>query len=212
MEIWDDWIGGLWPEEPGAEDSLISYLRKRLDVKVVRQALTLRLSPDLGADGVHTVQTDWDWHYRFMYSLIVAFVFTPEDPAQWFVDAGLNKYPDKARDVMANIAIVEQRQAAIYSLVPKRPPDSSADLGRILHEWVVVQANPAWVLPRWVMQIAIGLEASGDAYQAGTLLQQLPEEHMNLLVRYISAMKVLTVAARQAVTEAIERPDQPPVD
>lgn len=207
MEIWDDWIGGFWPEEPGAEDSHISYLRKRLDVKVLRQALTMRLSPDLGADCVQTVQTDWDWHYRFMYSLIAAFVFAPEDPAQWFVDAGLNKYPEKARDVVANIAIVERRQAAIYSLLPKRPPDSPADLGRVLREWIVVQANPAWVLPRWVMQIAVGLEASGDAYQAGTLLEKLTKEHMNLLVRYASALEVLTGAARQAVTEAIERPD-----
>jgi hypothetical protein len=204
MDIWDDLIDGLWPEDPGDEDSAVAYLRKRLEGPEMRRALDTPLSTDLGARATATMQNDWAAHYRFTYGLIAAFVFAPEDPAQWFVDAGLNKYHQKARDVVDSIAILDQRLEAMASLLPERQ-EQAAGMNSLAREWIIIQANPAWVLARWVMQVAIGLREAGDKSKAGDLLRELPEEHMTLLQRYRAALEILVAAGKQAALEAIDR-------
>lgn len=204
MDIWDDLIDGLWSEDPGDEDSAVAYLRKRLEGPEMRRALDAPLSTDLGARATATMQNDWAAHYRFTYGLIAAFVFAPEDPAQWFVDAGLNKYHQKARDVVDSIAILDQRLEAMASLLPERQ-EQAVGMNSLAREWIIIQANPAWVLARWVMQVAIGLREAGDKSKAGDLLRELPEEHMTLLQRYRAALEILVAAGKQAALEAIDR-------
>lgn len=205
MDIWDDLIDGLWSEDPGDEDSAVRYLRKRLDVSEMRRALDASLSPDFEVSSIVAIQNDWASHYRFTYGLLAAFVFAPEDPAQWFVKAGVNKYPEKARGVVNGISILEQRLEAMGSLLPKRE-EPAAEMVSLAREWIIVQAIPAWVLARWVMQIAVGLREAGDSIKASNLLSELPSEHMTLLQRYLTALELLVAAAKQAVLEAIDRP------
>lgn len=205
MNIWDDLVDGLWPEDPGDEDSAVVYLRKRLDAQEMRQALDAPLLPDLGASFIAAAQNDWAAHYRFTYGLVAAFVFAPEDPAQWFVDAGLNKYHEKARDVLNGIAILERRLDAMTSLLPE-PQEPAAAMNSLAREWIIIQANPAWLLARWVMQIAVGLREAGDFSKASDLLRELPKEHVTLLHRYMAALELLVAAGKQAALEAIERP------
>lgn len=205
MDIWSDLINGLWSEDPGDEDSAVAYLRKRLDAREMRRALDAPLSPDFEVNSIVAIQNDWASHYRFTYSLLAAFVFAPDDPAQWFVDAGLNKYHEKAQGVLSNIAILEQRLEAMHSLLPK-PEEPAAEMGSLAREWIIVQTIPAWVLARWVMQIAVGLREAGDYSKASNLLRELPSEHMTLLHRYKATLEILVGAGKQAVMEALERP------
>lgn len=206
MDVWDDLIGDLWPDDAGDEGVGARYIRNRLNENTLRKALGLRLGADLGAESVGTLQLDWAWHYRFTYSLLAAFAFNPHDPAQWFVDAGLNKYPQKARDVRDNIAVVEQRLAIIVSLLGNRSETPVLDMDSLIREWMKIQAYPAWVTARWVLQIAAGLRAGGDQIHGAELLKHLPEESLSLVHRYASALEHLLAAAEQAVNEAIDRP------
>ena len=75
----------MWPEYPGDEDLAVAYLHKRLDAREMRRALDAPLSPDFEAGCIVTIQNDWTSHYRFTYGLLAAFVFAPDDPAQWFI-------------------------------------------------------------------------------------------------------------------------------
>lgn len=206
MDVWDDLIGDLWPEDKDGDDNSLPYLRNRLDENNMRKAISLRLSSDLGAECAASLQTDWDWYYRFTYSLLAAFAFAPADPAQWFVDLGLNRYREKAIDVLNNIAIAERRQAAMAMLLPKRPAPETG-IESLAREWIFVQAHPEWELARWTMQIAVGLIESKNYSKGYSLIQRLPEASLQLAYRYVAALAQLLVAARQAVTEAMERPD-----
>lgn len=205
MDLWDDLISELWPEGADEEGAAITYLRDRLNPDLLDKATALRLASDLGAECVASLQADWEWHHRFTYALLAPFIFNPGDPAQWFVDLGLNRYPEKARDVLNNIAIVERRQTAIASLLPKRS-DIPVDVNEAALEWIKVQAYPAWAVVRWTMQIAVGLEQSDNIMKTHNLLPQLPEEHMNLMTRYVTALELIVAASKQAALEAIDRP------
>lgn len=205
MDAWDDLIDDLWPDGANEEGIALSYIRGRLQRDNLRKAAALRLAPDLGSECAASLQTDWDWHYRFTYALFAPLVFNPEDPAQWFVDMGLNRYPQKARDVLRNIAIVERRHAVMTTLLPDQPAEP-IDMSTAALDWIKVQSNPAWELARWVMQIAIGLSESGNGRNISALLRQLPAEHMNLLFRYAAALELVIAAGKQAALEAIERP------
>ena len=205
MDIWDDLLDDLWPEGAEEEGTGITYLRGRLNREKLGKAAALRLSPDLGAECAAALQTDWEWHYRFAYALMAPLIFNPEDPAQWFVDLGLNQYPEKARDLLGNIATIERRQAAMASLLSKHLAELT-DVSKMALEWITVQAYPAWGLARWVMQIAVGLAESGDYRQADELIRQLPEEQIRLLARYTAALELVVAAGKQAALEAIDRP------
>lgn len=207
MDVWDDLIGDLWPDESSEEDTGARYIRNRLNEKTLRKALGIVPATDLGAESVGTLQNDWNWHYRFTYSLLAAFAFNPHDPAQWFVDAGLNKYPQKARDVRENIAIVQRRLEIIATMLPDRPDTPPMEMDSLIREWIKIQANPAWEPVRWVLQVAVGLRAGGDQIHGQALLRWLPEESLSRIHRYISALEHLLAAAAQAVNEAIDRPE-----
>jgi hypothetical protein len=197
-------IDDLWPEGADEESAAISYLRGRLSQDSLRQAAALRLAPDLGAECAASLQTDWDWHYRFAYALMAPMIFNPEDPAQWFVDLGINQYPEKARDVLANIAIIERRQDAMASLLPEQATPFQID--SLAYEWIKIQITPGWELARWVMQMAIGLREANQYGKATSLVKQLPAESLQLLHRYAVALELVIAASKQAALEAIDRP------
>ena len=211
MDVWEDLFDDLWPEGADEEGSAIPYLRGRLNQELLRKAVAQRLAPNLWAEGAASLQMDWNWHYRFTYALMAPIIFSPADPAQWFVDLGLPLYPQKTRDVLSNIAIIERRQATMASLLPKQSVEL-ADINAAAFDWIAVQAYPTWELAHWVLQIAVGLAESDNYRQAVNLLRELPKEHMNLLVRYRAALEMVVAAGKQAAEEAIDRPNQPSTD
>lgn len=203
MDVWNGALDDLWPDEEGEPDSGMSYLRALLDEANVQKLIALRLIPDLGAECATALQTDWEMHYRFTFALLAAFAFAPDDPAQWFVDIGLNRQHQKARDVLNNIAIVERRLAVMMSLLPER--SAPVEIDSLAREWIKIQLLPGWELGRWVMQLAVGLREADQHAKAASLVKQLPPDSLELLYRYAAALELLTAAGRQAVTEAIER-------
>lgn len=203
MDVWNNALDELWPDEEGEPDSGMSYLRARLDEANVQKLVALRLVPDLGAEYAAALQTDWEMHYRFTFALLAAFAFAPDDPAQWFVDIGLNRQQQKARDVLNNIATVERRLAVITSLLPERSAPVKID--SLASEWIKIQLLPGWELGRWVMQLAVRLSEAEQHAKASSLVKQLPSESLELLHRYAAALERVLAAGRQAVTEAIER-------
>lgn len=205
MDPWSDLIGDLWPPATAEAEATIRYLRKWVNAADLRRAATFALASDLGGNAAAALQAAWDEHYRFTWVMAAPLVYSPEDPAQWFVDLGLNSDAAKARTVLVNIAIVRRRVGHVARLISGRP-ESDTPLDDLLRELIKIHAFPSWQLARWAFIVAAALMEAGEMTSASQLLRELKGEPLSLLQSYVRAMEQLTAGARQAVTEAMERP------
>lgn len=58
MDVWDDLINDLWPDETDEESFAISYLRGRLNRDLLRKSTALRLAPNVWAECAGSLHLD----------------------------------------------------------------------------------------------------------------------------------------------------------